>query len=260
MDLGIAGKKAIVCASSQGLGFACATALAQEGVHVWINGRDAEKLENSAEKIRQSTNNPNIFTAVGDITTDEGRAAIVAACPDADILVNNNAGPKPGTFQDWDRDRWMGALEGNMLSHIFMIHALLPGMRERGFGRIVNITSAMVKSPRPHQGLSTAARSGLTALCKAISKETVRDNVTINNILPERIYSPRTEFLIKREMNVYDLSYDDAYAKILATIPAGRFGKPEEIGAACAYLCSVQASYICGQNLQLDGGAYPGLI
>ena len=260
MDLGLAGKKALVCASSQGLGFACATALAQEGAHVWINGRTAEKLEKSAENIRTATGNPNIFTAVGDLTTDEGRAAIVAACPDADILVNNNAGPKPGTFQDWDRDRWMGALEGNMLAPIFMIHALLPGMRERKFGRIINITSAMVKAPRPHQGLSTAARSGLTALCKAISKETVRDNVTINNILPERIYSPRTEFLIKREMNVYNLSYDDAYAKILATIPAGRFGKPEEIGAACAFLASVQASYICGQNLQLDGGAYPGLI
>lgn len=260
MDLGITGRKALVCASSQGLGYACALALAQEGAHVWINGRDAAKLANSAEKIKTTSGNPNLFTAVGDLTTDDGRAAIVAACPDADILVNNNAGPKPGTFQAWDRDRWMGAIEGNMLAPIFMIRALLPGMRERQFGRIVNITSAMVKAPRPHQGLSTAARSGLTALSKAISKETVRDNVTINNILPERIYSPRTEFLIKREMDVYDLSYDDAYAKILATIPAGRFGKPEEIGAACAFLCSVQASYICGQNLQLDGGAYPGLI
>lgn len=260
MDLGLKNKKAIVCASSQGLGYACAVALAQEGAHVWINGRFADKLAQSAENIRVATDNPNVFTAVGDLTTDEGRAAIVAACPDADILVNNNAGPKPGTFQDWDRDRWLGAIEGNMLAPIFMIHALLLGMRERKFGRIVNITSAMVKAPRPHQGLSTAARSGLTALCKAISKESVRDNVTINNILPERIYSPRTEFLIKREMNVYDLTYDEAWAKILATIPAGRFGKPEEIGAACAFLCSVQASYICGQNLQLDGGAYPGLI
>ncbi|MGB1253925.1 MAG: SDR family NAD(P)-dependent oxidoreductase, partial [Candidatus Promineifilaceae bacterium] len=203
MDFGLTGKKALVCASSQGLGFACAVALAEEGVHVWINGRGVEKLMDSAEKIRTTTGNPNIFTAVGDLTTEAGRAAIVAACPDADILVNNNAGPRPGTFQDWDRDRWMGAIEGNMLAPIFMIHALLPGMRERKFGRIVNITSAMVKAPRPHQGLSTAARSGLTALSKAISKETVRDNVTINNILPERIYSPRTEFLIKREMDVY---------------------------------------------------------
>ncbi|MEM7115937.1 MAG: SDR family oxidoreductase [Chloroflexota bacterium] len=259
MDLGIKGKKAIVCASSQGLGLACATALANEGVIVTINGRSADKLQLVAAELQEASGS-EVRWVVGDLTTDEGRAAIVASCPDADILVNNNAGPRPGTFQDWDRDRWMGAIEGNMLAPIFMIRALLPGMRERKFGRIVNITSAMVKAPRPHQGLSTAARSGLTAVCKAISKETVIDNVTINNILPERIYSPRTEFLIKREMDVYNLSYDDAYAKILATIPAGRFGKPEEIGAACAFLCSVQASYICGQNLQLDGGAYPGLI
>ena len=260
MDLGIAGKKAIVCASSQGLGFACAKALAAEGVHVWINGRTQEKLNKSAETIRQETGNPNVFTAVGDLTTDDGRAAIVAACPDADILVNNNAGPKPGTFQDWDRDRWMGAIEGNMLAPIFMIHALLPGMRERKFGRIVNITSAMVKAPRPHQGLSTASRSGLTALCKAISKETVADNVTINNILPERIQSPRTNFLAERDMREKGLTFDEAMARFTATIPAGRMGQPSEVGAACAFLCSVQASYICGQNLQLDGGAYPGLI
>ena len=260
MDLGLAGKKAIVCASSQGLGYACATALAQEGVHVWINGRYADKLAESAENIRKTTNNLNVFTAVGDLTTDEGRAAIIAACPNADILVNNNAGPRPGTFQDWGRERWMGAIEGNMLAPIFMIHALLPGMRERGFGRIVNITSAMVKAPRPHQGLSTAARSGLTALCKAISKESVRDNVTINNILPERIASPRTKFLAERMTEEQSISFDEAMARIVATIPAGRMGKPEEVGAACAFLCSVQASYICGQNLQLDGGAYPGLI
>lgn len=260
MDLGLDGKKAIVCASSQGLGYACALALAQEGAHVWINGRYGEKLAESAEKIRAASGNPNVFTAVGDITTDEGRAAIIAACPDADILVNNNAGPRPGTFQNWDRDRWMGAIEGNMLAPIFMIRALLPGMRERKFGRIVNITSAMVKSPRPHQGLSTAARSGLTALCKAISKETVRDNVTINNILPERIASPRTKFLAERMMEEQTITFDEAMAKIVATIPAGRMGKPSEVGAACAFLCSVQASYICGQNLQLDGGAYPGLI
>ncbi len=260
MDLGIKGKKALVCASSQGLGFACATALAQEGCEVVINGRSEEKLAQSAATIREKTGNPNVRHVVGDLTTDEGRAAIIAACPDADILINNNAGPRPGTFQDWDRDRWIGALEGNMLAPIFIIHALLPGMRERKFGRIVNITSAMVKAPRPHQGLSTAARSGLTALCKAISKETVADNVTINNILPERIASPRTKFLAERMMEEQSITFDEAMAKIVATIPAGRMGQPEELAAACTFLCSVQASYICGQNLQLDGGAYPGLI
>ncbi len=260
MDLGINGRKALVCASSQGLGYACAVALAQEGCEVVINGRVEEKLQNAVEEIKSQTGNQNVSYVVGDLTTDEGRAAIVSACPDADILVNNNAGPRPGTFQDWDKDRWMGAIEGNMLAPIFMIHALLPGMRERKFGRIVNITSAMVKAPRPHQGLSTAARSGLTALSKAISKETVADNVTINNILPERIASPRTKFLAERMMEEQSITFDEAMARIVATIPAGRMGKPEEIGAACAFLCSVQASYICGQNLQLDGGAYPGLI
>lgn len=260
MDLGINGRKAIVCASSQGLGFACATALAQEGCEVVINGRYEEKLIKAAQEIQEKTGNANIRYAVGDLTTDEGRAAIVAACPDADILINNNAGPRPGSFQEWDKARWMGAIEGNMLAPIFMIHALLPGMRERKFGRIVNITSAMVKAPRPHQGLSTAARSGLTALCKAISKESVADNVTINNILPERIASPRTKFLAERMMAEQNISFDEAMAKIVATIPAGRMGKPEELAAACTFLCSVQASYICGQNLQLDGGAYPGLI
>ncbi|MEM7348524.1 MAG: SDR family oxidoreductase, partial [Chloroflexota bacterium] len=257
MDLGIKGRKAIVCASSQGLGLACATALANEGVLVTLNGRNEEKLQNVAKTLQEDAD-IEVNWVVGDLTTEAGRAAIVAACPDADILVNNNAGPKPGTFQDWDYDRWMGAIEGNMLAPIFMIHALLPGMRERKFGRIVNITSAMVKAPRPHQGLSTAARSGLTALCKAISKESVADNVTINNILPERIASPRTKFLAERMMEEQNITFEQAMAKIVATIPAGRMGTLEEFGAACAFLCSVQASYICGQNLQLDGGAYPG--
>ncbi len=260
MDLGIAGKKALICASSQGLGLACATSLAREGCVVTINGRTQDKLEKAAAGIIEETGNPNISWVVGDLTTEEGRATIVAACPDADILVNNNAGPIPGTFQDWDHDRWLSALEGNLLAPVFMIHALLPGMRERKFGRIVNITSAMVKSPRPHQGLSTAARSGLTALCKAISKETVADNVTINNILPERINTPRTEYLARRRADQRGISYEQAMSEIVATIPAGRMGRPDEFGDACAFLCSVQASYICGQNLQLDGGAYPGLI
>ncbi|MEM9776549.1 MAG: SDR family oxidoreductase [Chloroflexota bacterium] len=259
MDLGIAGKKAIVCASSQGLGYACAKALAQEGVLVTLNGRTEEKLAKAAAALSKEVG-IEVRHQVGDIATEDGRAALISACPDADILINNNAGPKPGAFLDWDQDRWMGALEGNMLAPIFMIKALLPGMQERQFGRIVNITSAMVKAPRPHQGLSTAARSGLTALSKAISKETVKHNVTINNILPERIASPRTKFLAEMKMEEQGITFDEAMAQIVATIPAGRMGEPSELGAACAFLCSVQASYICGQNLQLDGGAYPGLI
>lgn len=218
------------------------------------------KLERAAEGVREKTGNPNVSWVVGDLTTEAGRAVIVAACPDADILVNNNAGPRPGTFQDWDHARWSAALEGNMLAPIFMIRALLPGMRQRKFGRIVNITSAMVKAPRPHQGLSSAARSGLTALCKAISRETVVDNVTINNILPERINTPRTEYLAQRMMREQEITHEEAIRQIVGTIPAGRMGRPEELADACAFLCSAQAGYICGQNLQLDGGAYPGLI
>ena len=260
MDLGLKGRKALVCASSQGLGLACATALAREGCLVVLNGRNGEKLQLAAEGVREKTGNPNVSWVVGDLTTEAGRAAIVAACPDADILINNNAGPRPGKFLEWDRERWNAAIEGNMLAPIFMIRALLPGMRQRKFGRIVNITSAMVKAPRPHQGLSSAARSGLTALCKAISRESVVDNVTINNILPERIQSPRTEYLAQRMMAEEGITHEQAMRNIIGTIPAGRMGKPEEVGAACAFLCSVHASYICGQNLQLDGGAYPGLI
>ena len=259
MDLGIKGKKALVCASSQGLGLACATALAREGAIVTLNGRQQKRLEQAANTIAENTG-AQVSWVVGDLTTEEGRSAIFAACPDADILVNNNAGPKPGTFQDWDHDVWVGALEQNMLAPVLMIHKLLPGMRERKFGRIVNITSAMVKAPRPHQGLSTAARTGLTAVCKAISKETVKDNVTINNLLPERIDTPRTKYLAERMAQEQGISYEDARARITATIPAGRLGTPEEFADACAFLCSVQAGYICGQNLQLDGGAYPGLI
>jgi len=244
----------------QGLGLACATALAREGCLVVLNGRDGAKLQRSAEGVRQKTGNANVSWVVGDLTTEEGRAAIVAACPDADILINNNAGPRPGKFQEWDRARWNAAIEANMLAPILMIRALLPGMRERKFGRIVNITSAMVKAPRPHQGLSSAARSGLTALCKAISRESVADNVTINNILPERIKSPRTEYLAQRMMKEEGITHEEAMRNIVGTIPAGRMGKPEELADACAFLCSAQAGYICGQNLQLDGGAYPGLI
>ena len=260
MDLGLKGRKALVCASSQGIGLACATALAREGCAVVLNGRDEAKLAQAAAQVREKGGAVEVRWVAGDLTTEEGRATIVAACPDADILINNNAGPKPGKFQEWDHARWLAALEGNLLAPVFMIHALLPGMRDRKFGRIVNITSAMVKAPRPHQGLSTAARSGLTALCKAISREAVADNVTINNILPERIDTPRTKYLAERMMAQQGITFEEAMRQIVATIPAGRMGRPEELADACAFLCSAQAGYICGQNLQLDGGAYPGLI
>ena len=259
MDLHIAGRKAIVCASSQGLGKACALALAREGVKVFINGRTQATLDAAADEIRRATG-AEVVTVQADITTEEGRAKLVAACPDADILVNNNAGPAPGKFQDWGRDQYLEAFESNMLAPVLMIRALLPGMRARKFGRIVNITSAMVKSPRAHQGLSTSARTALTAVCKAISTETVVDNVTINNMLPERIDTPRQQFLTERQAKMDGTTYDVARQKLADTVAAKRFGTTEEFADMCAFLCSTQASFICGQNIQIDGGSYKGLM
>ena len=259
MDLHIAGRKAIVCASSQGLGMACALSLSREGVKVFINGRTEDRLRATAGEIGRATGN-EVVPVVADIMTDEGRAKLVAACPDADILVNNNAGPKPGKFDDWDHDAYIAVFEQNMLPAALLIRALMPGMRARKFGRIVNITSAMVKSPRPHQGLSTAARTALTALCKAISLESVVDNVTINNVLPERIDSPRQQFLTEREAKINNISVEAARAKLTDTIAARRFGRPEEFADMVAYLCSEQASFICGQNIQVDGGSYRGIV
>ena len=259
MDLGIKGRKAIVCGSSRGLGKACAMALAREGCSVFINGLTKERLDATAAEIRAQTG-ASVTLVQADINTEEGRAKLVAACPDADILVNNNAGPKPGKLQDWDRADWLFAIEANMLAPIFLIKALLPGMRARKFGRIVNVTSAMVKSPSPTQGLSTAARTGLTALCKSVSREAAADNVTFNNLLPERIDTDRQKFMTERMMKAENITREQARAKIADTIAAKRFGRPEEFGDACAFLCSAQAGFISGQNLQLDGGSYRGLV
>jgi 3-oxoacyl-[acyl-carrier protein] reductase len=259
MDLGIKGRKAVICASSQGLGLACATALAREGCVVTINGRDEAKLKKAVEQIRAAT--AAEATAVSaDINTEGGRAKLVASCPEADILVNNNAGPPPGKLKDWDHAAWLSAIEANMLAPILLIRAFVPGMRGRKFGRIVNITSAMVKSPRPHMGLSTAARTGLTALCKSLVPVVAPDNVTINNLLPERIDTDRQRFMAERMVKLDGITYEQARARIVDSIAAKRFGRPEEFADACAFLCSAQAGFISGQNLQLDGGSYPGLI
>ncbi len=259
MDLGLKGRKAIVCASSRGLGRACATSLSREGCIVFINGLDLERLNKTASEISSLTG--TIVTPVrADINTEAGRETLFSACPDADILINNNAGPSPGKLEDWGRTEWNYAIEANMLAPIFLIQGLISGMRNRKFGRIVNITSAMVKAPRPHMGLSTAARTGLTALCKAVSLDAAKDNVTLNNLLPERIDTDRQRFMAERIMKIEKISYENAREKIVASVAANRFGKPEEFGDACAFLCSAQAGFISGQNLQLDGGSYPGLI
>lgn len=255
MDLGIAGRKALVAASSSGLGLACAAALAREGCRVWINGRDDGRLAQARAQVRG-----DVHAVVADINTEAGRATLLAACPEPDILVNNNAGPPPGKLEDWDHAAWLAALEANMLAPVLLIRAVVPGMRARQFGRVVNITSAMVKSPRPAMALSSAARTGLTAFAKALSLEAAADNVTINNLLPERIDTPRQAFMAERMMKSQGIDRTEARRRIAATIAAKRFGTPEEFADACAFLCSAQAGFISGQNLQLDGGSYPGLV
>jgi 3-oxoacyl-[acyl-carrier protein] reductase len=259
MDLGLKGRAAIVCASSQGLGLACAESLAREGAIVYINGREPQKLERAAADLAQRTGG-TVVAVCADINVGEGRSALLAACPRPDILVNNNAGPPPGKLEEWTPQVWEQALAANLLSPIQLIQAVVPGMRERRFGRIVSITSAMVKTPRPHMALSTTARTGLTAFAKALSLDVACDNVTINQLLPERIDSPRQVEMTQRLMNTEKLSWDQARARITAGIAARRFGTLKEFGDACAYLCSVQAGFISGQNLQLDGGSYPGLL
>jgi 3-oxoacyl-[acyl-carrier protein] reductase len=259
MDLGIAGRRAIVCASSRGLGRACAEALAREGVAVVINGRHAAALEATAAALREATG-AEVTPVAADLDVQADRERLVAACPDADILVNNNAGPPPGRFEDWEHADWLRALEANLLAPVMLIRALLPGMQARGFGRIVNITSAMVKTPLAPMGLSTAARSGLTALCKGLSKQIARDGVTINNLLPERIDTDRQVRMAELAAKLQGISFEAARAAQVASIPAGRLGRPEEVGAACAFLCSAHAGFLSGQNLQLDGGAYSGLV
>jgi 3-oxoacyl-[acyl-carrier protein] reductase len=260
MDFGIRGRKSLICASSQGLGFACALSLAREGVAVTLNGRTADKLEQAALELRQKVQGAEVSFVVADLTTDEGRQSIINARPEVDILVNNNAGPPPGRLEEWDETALLTAMNANMIPAVQLMRAYIPGMKTRRFGRIVNITSAMVKSPHYDMGLSTAARTALTAISKAISTATVSENVTINNLLPERIDTPRQEFMARRLMAQHNIDREEARRRIANTIAAKRLGTPEEFGDACAFLCSAQAGYICGQNLQLDGGSYEGLI
>lgn len=260
MDLGIKGRRAFVSASSQGLGLACAEALAREGVIVTLNGRNHDKLESAAQALVQRVPEAQVAVIAADLCTPQGREKILSLLPDVDILVNNNAGPPPGKLEEWDEAALLGALGANMIPAVQLMRAYIPGMRSRKFGRIVNITSAMVKSPHYIMGLSTSARTALTAISKAISTEVVVDNVTINNLLPERIDTPRQDFMAKRLMAEHGIDRDEARRRIAETISAKRLGRPGEFGSACAFLCSAQASYISGQNLQLDGGSYEGLI
>ena len=259
MDLGIAGRRAIVCAASKGLGRGCAEALAADGVDVWITARTASTLEETAAAIRAQTG-ARVVAVPGDITTPEGRAAVLAACPEPDILVNNAGGPPPGDFRDWTLDDWNAAINANMLTAIELIRATVDGMIERRFGRIVNITSAAVKSPIDILGLSNGARAGLTGFVAGLARTTVRHNVTINGILPGPFDTDRLNSTLVSRAEAAGRPVEEVAAAAAAANPAGRFGTAEEFGAACAFLCSAHAGFITGHNLLLDGGAYPGTL
>ncbi|MES2383102.1 MAG: SDR family oxidoreductase [Pseudomonadota bacterium] len=257
MDLAISGRSALVCASSKGLGRACALSLAREGVAVTMVARGVEALEASAEAIRRETGSA-ITTVAADITTPEGRAAVLDVCGAPDILVTNAGGPKPGDFRDWEREHWIAALDANMLTPIALIKATVDGMMARRFGRIINITSAAVKAPIDILGLSNGARSGLTGFVAGLARKTVRHNVTINNLLPGPFETDRLFDTARQWSRQTGKSEETVLAERRAANPSGRFGTPAEFGDACAYLCSAQAGFITGQNLLLDGGHYPG--
>lgn len=257
MDLGIEGKWALVCAASKGLGKGCARALVAEGVNVVITARGADALEATAAELR-ALGRGQVRAVAGDITTPEGRAAALAACPQVDILVNNAGGPPPGDFRQWTREDWIRAVDANMLTPIELIKATVDGMMSRGFGRIVNITSSAVKAPIDVLGLSNGARAGLTGFVAGLARKTVAHNVTINNLLPGAFDTDRLRKTIEAGAQARDVDYEAAAETRRKGIPAGRFGTPDEFGAACAFLCSAQAGYITGQNFLIDGGAYPG--
>ncbi len=258
MDLGIAGKRALVTAASRGFGRACAYALAREGCDVTIVARRADVLEQTVAEISGATG-ANVRAVAADIATDEGRAAALAACPELDILVNNTGGPPHGwNFREWDRATWIAAAEDSMLTPIFLIRATIDGMMARGFGRIVNITSSSVKAPIANMGLSNGVRAGLTGFVAGLARQVAAHNVTLNNLLPGRSATDRLTRNIAGEAKRQGRPAADVLAEQQATHPAGRFGDPADIGDACAFLCSAQAGYIVGQNLLVDGGKFPG--
>jgi 3-oxoacyl-[acyl-carrier protein] reductase len=255
MDFGIRGRKALVSGASRGLGKACALALAQEGVDVTIVARTRDVLERTADEIRRL--GVSVMAVAADITTPQGRAAALAACPAPDILVNNAEGRLPGDFRTWTRDDWISALDTMMLCHIEMMRLTVDGMMARGFGRVVNITSRSVKIPQLELGLSNGARSGLVGFVAGLARQTVKHNVTINNLLPGPFDTDAQREHVQGMVDANN-SFEKLWQARVAQNPAGRFGMARELGAYCAFLCSAQASYVTGQNLLIDGGSYPG--
>lgn len=257
MQLGIEGSRALIWGGSRGIGKACALALAREGVDIVIAARMPEPLAAAAAEIRRETK-VRVATVVGDLTTSAGREAALTACPDPDILINNADGPAPGDFRNWARDDWNRALDSMMLGPIEMMRLCVDGMMDRGFGRILNIASRSVKIAQPELGLSNAARSGLVGFVAGLARQTVRRNVTINNILPGLIDSGAQRRHVERLAAESGRVFDEVWRERADQIPAGRYGDPAEIGAYVAFLCSIHAGFVTGQNLLVDGGQYPG--
>jgi 3-oxoacyl-[acyl-carrier protein] reductase len=260
MNLGIEGRSAILCGSSRGLGRACAESLAAEGVHVVVNGREAEQVHETARELTARFPQVRVLPVVADVTDPAGREALIAACPDADILLTNNAGPPPGPFLQWDQEDWAAAMDANLTAALMMIRAALPGMRKRQFGRILNIGSAMVTTPHSLMALSSAPRAGLLAVSKGLAREVAADNVTINTMLPERFDTDRQVFMARRSAEAQGITYEEAREQIVASLPAQRFGRPEEFGAMCAFLCGETAGFVSGNAIHLDGASYAGLV
>ena len=254
MDLGIAGKRALVCASSKGLGRGCAEALAEAGVDLIMNARGSEALEATAEEIR-ATHGVSVTTVATDVTTPEGQAEVIAAAQGVDILVNNAGGPPPGMWSDWEREDFIKALDANMLTPIALMKALMPGMIDKGWGRVVNITSQSVRAPIGVLGLSNSARTGLTGYVAGTSRQVAPLGVIINNLLPGIHATDRAAALDAGASRAQNVSLEEVQEQRIATIPARRYGTRQEFGAACAFLCSQHAGFIVGQNLLVDGGA-----
>ncbi|MBF9032266.1 SDR family oxidoreductase [Rhodobacterales bacterium HKCCE3408] len=253
MDLGISGKRALVCAASKGLGRGCAEKLAEAGCTIVMNARGAGALEAAAAEIRDAYG-VEVVTVAADVTTEEGRAAVLKAAGEVDILVTNAGGPPPGLWKDWTRDDFIAALDSNMLTPIALMTALVPGMMDRGWGRVVNITSQSVKAPIPILGLSNSARAGLTGYVAGTARQVARHGVTINNLLPGSHATDRRVALDRAIAERQGISVEEATKSVWAEIPAGRYGTAEEFGATCAFLCSQYAGFIVGQNVLLDGG------
>ena len=258
MDLGISDKKAIICASSRGLGKACAYDLAKEGVEIFINGTNQENLDKT--ELEFKNNGFKVKSVLGPMEDSSTREALLDLCPDPDILINNSGGPPPGNFFDWSEEDFLSAIKSNFTQSALLMQAVIPKMKEKNFGRIVNITSAMVKNPHLIMGLSTSARSGLHGLSKALSREVAQFNITINNLLPERIDTDRQTQILNFQAKLSDISFEESRKELEDSLTAKRMGTVEEFSGICTFLCSKQAAYISAQNISVDGGNSTNLI